>query len=244
MLICIDANGNRIQARYSHGPADYLCPECNERLMLKAGRVKVPHFAHFSESGCRYGEGESVLHRQMKTEVGDLFERFNPQFEVRFGVDRRADIVIARTVIECQVSPITIEEWNNRTWSYNDQGYSVLWIWDIGRFSLSNPYPDIRQTERRIPAEIRYAHQMGYGRVYVLDRSKHLYSCHLFPAFERYSEWYSVDMGDYMSSSYTPRTLKCPGFHAVRPHVNPYRGPEGHLLVQLNDGIWWKEKAA
>jgi len=47
----------------------YICPDCNQKVMLKKGKIKKPHFAHFkSTNKCNYYEhvGESQLHKYAK----------------------------------------------------------------------------------------------------------------------------------------------------------------------------------
>lgn len=51
-------------------PGDlYRCPGCGSLLALKAGKIKVKHFAHRGGSGC---SGESALHAAAKRRVFDL----------------------------------------------------------------------------------------------------------------------------------------------------------------------------
>lgn len=45
---------------------DYTCPGCGHKLVLRAGSVKVRHFAHASDGACSY---ESLLHKTAKALV-------------------------------------------------------------------------------------------------------------------------------------------------------------------------------
>lgn len=59
------------------GPvAEYRCLDCGERLKLRRGDVRAPHFSHLSESGC---SGEGVIHHAAKLELARaLTERERP----------------------------------------------------------------------------------------------------------------------------------------------------------------------
>lgn len=244
MLIAATSTGDRIYAGDAQRTDSCQCPECARPVILKAGQVKIAHFAHVPGSVCRYGEGESVRHREMKVQIVNLFSRFDPQLEVRFGIDRRADVVARDVVIECQASAISVEEWNERTRFYNRAGFAVLWVWDEGRIGGCEPRPDGKPThERRIPAEIRKAHQFTYGRVYVLDQFGDLWSCHLHDADTRYSEWYD-EWGEYHDSAYQPKTLRRPGFFETPLQLLTGHGPMGHNLGFLGDRDWWNRQEA
>jgi hypothetical protein len=56
---------------------EYICPDtdCRRNVMLKKGKIKIPHFAHYSESGCsHYNEGESSAHKFCKTIIRNILE--------------------------------------------------------------------------------------------------------------------------------------------------------------------------
>lgn len=55
---------------------EYRCLDCGERLKLRRGDVRAPHFSHLNESGC---SGEGVIHHAAKLElVRALTERERP----------------------------------------------------------------------------------------------------------------------------------------------------------------------
>jgi len=71
MLSAYDSNNGAVLAREAHrddGP--YHCPQCEEELILKQGRVTLAHFAHFPRSDCTYAsEPESAEHLSAKLEI-------------------------------------------------------------------------------------------------------------------------------------------------------------------------------
>jgi hypothetical protein len=197
-------------------------------VMLKRGRLVTAHFAHYPESSCGLAAGESLRHIAMKAIIGKLFARERPEYEVPFKPNRRADIVLSgHIIVECQASAISIDEWDSRTFDYNELGYALLWIWDKRRLREQLTVAD----EYRIPAEIRYCHRQAYGRIYVLDGDE-LLACHLGEAEPRYN--------DFMGTSRIPYTLRIPEFVSPGMRLTRYRGVDGESLVHLDEGIFWK----
>ena len=56
---------------------EYFCIECNEQVMLKEGKIKTRHFAHYPGSTCTFFErkGESMMHLTMKEIVKEFLEK-------------------------------------------------------------------------------------------------------------------------------------------------------------------------
>jgi len=56
---------------------EYFCIECNEQVMLKEGKIKTRHFAHYPGSTCTFFErkGESMMHLKMKEIVKEFLEK-------------------------------------------------------------------------------------------------------------------------------------------------------------------------
>jgi competence CoiA-like predicted nuclease len=128
---------------------NYFCPECGSKLIFKNGAIKIPHFAHSSDTDCMYYhylKGESETHQKYKINLyswlvkqTDIMKKVYLEYKA---IDNRiADIYIEteskKYVIEIQCSPITIEEFINRTQDYNKNNIPVLWLWDM---SLLNTY--------------------------------------------------------------------------------------------------------
>ena len=197
--------------------------------------IVVPHFAHRPDSSCSFSTGESMRHLEMKSQIGKLFEKTplfpSVSYEVPFGLARRADVVLPdNIVVECQVSPISIEEIIARTLGYNEHDHAVLWVFDQERI------PDDTDTRRghrevRIPAEIRFIHQAAYGHLYTLTADGCLMACHLDRAGSRHTEY----------GSYTPKTLRWVSYHRSG-NVPITFGASLHRLrlAKMSEGVWWK----
>lgn len=231
MFVALDKFGQRVHAWEANRVEQCVCPECDVGVVLKQGRIVVPHFAHRPNSGCVYGKGESERHHEMKWQIGSLFSGQHVAYEVRFTPEHRADVVVGGWVVECQSSPLAVTEWEARTRFYNRQGKAMLWVWDEGRFQA------VGIDEYRIPVEIRECHRMNYGTVYALGFDGELCAAH-FSRVVRTS-YYEYEGVDY------DRTLKTIKYiDSVR--IDPSRGfensgPKGHRFANFVRGGWWKK---
>jgi len=137
MLTSIRKSDNvKVRARYSNRiEKPFLCPECLGEVILKKGRIRIPHFAHKPPFDCKYGVGEKEIHRKAKEEI---FEELNKSkivsfCDLEYRLDRvRPDIYFElnniKIAIEIQISNFTLNEIMNRTWKYFNQGVYVLWL--------------------------------------------------------------------------------------------------------------------
>lgn len=214
------------------------CPECDASLVYKRGRIVTAHFAHHSRSGCSLSEGESIRHLQMKAQMKKLLAPVTRvELEWSCAPGRRADIFLPDMdlVVECQASPISLDEWESRMTDYAQIGLDVVWVWDICRlygkktltcfppaydpdawarehlffFKTYGYMPEQpAEPEYRVPAEIRFCFdQLHIGHVLALDHLGSLRACLLLPAPTRYSEWYDED-GEHQEREHTPVTLR------------------------------------
>ncbi|AQQ53910.1 competence protein CoiA [Planococcus lenghuensis] len=111
----------------------FFCPLCNEKLLLKIGSVKIPHFAHQHHSLCAsLSEPESPKHLSGKHQLHSFFtsRKFSCQLEVYIQpIAQRADLLISDTyAVEYQCSPIPAEEVERRTAGYRKAGFTPCWI--------------------------------------------------------------------------------------------------------------------
>ena len=151
----------------------FRCPECQEEVILKKGYVNSHHFAHYPESSCTYGTGESEYHRQTKYEIYEAL-RLHGNGVSHLKVERhlgdvRPDVSFCwqgkyEVAIELQISPISPDEIIRRTCSYTAKRIWVLWITPYQRnLSGLTPY--------RTSVWERYLHTLYFGkRYYWLER--------------------------------------------------------------------------
>ena len=94
-----------------------FCPACSGEVRFKNGRVMRPHFAHISLENCSsYAENESAEHLNLKAGLYSWGKQI-------------ADLLIDdRIALEIQCSPLSQERLEERTLSYRQHGYPVLWL--------------------------------------------------------------------------------------------------------------------
>lgn len=239
MLTANNSEGQRIEAKTANRHSVFYCPLCRCQVMLKQGAVKCAHFAHHPDSLCALSTGESARHREMKFQISSLFKDCTLERDDIVN-GRRADVLTGRLVIECQISSISIGEWEQRTADYNRAGYSVLWVWDLARVAGAgeNDLDGIDPTsEYRVKEEVRHAHKLCYGRLYVLDRKGQLAGCHLASAGPRYNE----SGPDWPDTIRYPKTLKHLRTKKISKYEwRPMSGSSGLRVAELGEGVWWK----
>tara|TARA_B100000900_G_C20574384_1_gene714706 strand:- start:929 stop:1858 length:930 start_codon:yes stop_codon:yes gene_type:complete len=61
---------------HAHKNCKYCCPECNDDVIFRNGKIKIPHFAHNKKSNCSYYTTpcESEIHKGGKKLLKKLFE--------------------------------------------------------------------------------------------------------------------------------------------------------------------------
>ncbi|MEK4228493.1 competence protein CoiA [Solibacillus sp. FSL H8-0538] len=115
----------------------FYCPQCKERLLLKIGKIKVPHFAHLKNSACEstFSEGESITHLLGKQQFHTFFQhlKFNVVLEPYLTkLQQRPDLLVTTTqrsfAIEFQCSRIAAEQFAERTQGYVEHGIVPIWI--------------------------------------------------------------------------------------------------------------------
>ena len=109
-----------------------FCPACSGAVRFKKGRVMRPHFAHISLENCSfYTENESAEHLNLKAGLYSWgkqsqevqVEAFLPE------IRQIADLLLdGRIALEVQCSPLSQERLEERTLSYRQHGYQVLWL--------------------------------------------------------------------------------------------------------------------
>lgn len=136
MEIALDKNGKRIDAwelNANDRVEEYFCPICHKPVILRAGEIKINHFAH------RAGECEDDWHYDMSEwhfRMQSYFPVNTREIVIKTGrKTHRADILIEekKTVIEFQHSPLTAEEFEDRNSFFMRQGYRIAWVFDISR---------------------------------------------------------------------------------------------------------------
>lgn len=114
----------------------FYCPVCKNKLIIKAGPMVIPHFAHSSLHDCpNRSSGEGIYHERGKL---DLFswltsQGYNVKLEYYLSsIKQRADLLInvgnKQVAIEYQCATIPLKEILKRTKGYQSAGIIPIWI--------------------------------------------------------------------------------------------------------------------
>ena len=111
----------------------WYCPSCQEVVIIKNGNVMCSHFAHKQKSDCSsFSENESKEHLLGKKLIAENCKKFGIPYELEAflpDLKQRPDILVAnKYAIEFQCSPLSILRFKERTATYQDNGYQVIWI--------------------------------------------------------------------------------------------------------------------
>jgi hypothetical protein len=129
VLIAINLNNQRVAADSATPQDTYRCPFCKNPVILKAGSIKIHHFAHALLLDCKKDDSEmSEWHIEWQKSFG------LENAEVILNVGKYtyiADINLKNVVVEFQHSPITYKEAKKRTVFYTQDRRKLFWIFDF-----------------------------------------------------------------------------------------------------------------
>lgn len=160
-----------IEARQATTARTYSCVTCGKPVLLKAGRVRIPHFAHLARSECPGSSPESQEHLEAKLAIYDAL-RADPratgvEIEKYLGISR-PDIYFevpgARVAVEVQRSDTDVAAVMERTERYAKMNMAVLWV--------------LVSVPEKLKAWQKWLHVAGRGRVYVWEQGQFLRPVH------------------------------------------------------------------
>lgn len=118
----------------------YFCPICESVVQIKNGRVKIPHFAHYSRSDCSFGTtGETQEHLSLKEMFATWCESEGLAYELEKylpEINQRPDLLIGKVAVEFQCSSLPLSRLIERSKTYRESGYQPVWI--CGKKIFSN----------------------------------------------------------------------------------------------------------
>lgn len=203
----------------------FVCPRCQETLVLKKGPIRVHHFAHKPTLYCAFGRPETEAHVKAKQSIYDaLVERIDVsdlEMERDFGVSV-ADVYFkvdrVKVAVEIQQSAIGVNDIHQRTINYRHLGIYVLWAGMIDNV-LSETYQP-RAWER-------WLHTLYFGRVYYWMEGEAFMPIHYDPVenWVEQREWYGED-GDLKIAG---------GYYKLPPPHNRFHNP-CNALVSVGPG--------
>lgn len=88
MFVALNSEKERVVGFDAIKGEEYHCQQCHQKVMLKKGEIKTPHFAHYPDMPpCVWWEPETMEHLLMKKRVMNLLKKNNDvafaQFEYR-----------------------------------------------------------------------------------------------------------------------------------------------------------------
>lgn len=215
----------------------FICPQCNEEVILKTGRLRVNHFAHVNPISGKFAQGESETHRRCKLEIFLALRNMPgvenvalelPLEEVR--PDVSATINGVPVAIEVQISSLSVETITRRTIDYHRRGIDVLWLlqWTS---ALDGPRYTPKMWEKWI-------HAAYYGRVYYWTEGLTVVDYHFDPTLKSISKmtWYSKTGKKMTAGGYTQK---------LKRYRTAVRGKRLNLVSDFGpkQRYWWQGKA-
>ncbi len=143
-------NGSIVIAGESTKGNNYKCKFCDSEMILKAGKIKIHHFAHIVINDCKT-KPETIEHLKMKLLVAKLT---GGELEVKIG-NTIYDVKSGQRVFECQCSPIPIEEMEQRQDNAHRFGLDLTWIFGSEKYYKIDKYRSylIRLTAAELEAK-------------------------------------------------------------------------------------------
>jgi len=202
--------------------AAHFCRGCGDPVILKSGRVRVPHFAHQPNASCAHGAKISTEHLMAQQLIAKALRERGVEVELEFPVpslvgDRRADVMAwppsdptKRIAIEVQNSDLTVEVIDARTRSYQVETIAPLWLrlYDFGRWE------DAERIESRNTIWIKrhyarswehWIHNQLGGQIWFIDAKTFLLWKGVFVPAYSYVEstsWYSPSGDEESAGGY------------------------------------------
>ena len=167
-MITANLYGKRIFANdVEDRSLNFLCPFCNDKMILVKGDIKIDHFRHYSKKDCE-SEPETAEHLNGKKYLYNFFsKKYETELEPKM-TGFKPDIFVKMNgfniAVEYQCSPLSMEEFLFRTKRYRENKIYVLWIFGTNNFlkEVNNGIYRIRDIEKK-------AHELYFGRVYYLN---------------------------------------------------------------------------
>lgn len=168
MQLCAFDSQNEItfahQAIKQH---DYYCIECHEKVRVRRGLQRQPHFYHIKPNYICRMHGKGAVHLMLQQFIQT---RFFPSayLEYRFPeINRIADLVFLpkKLVFEIQCASITPEEIMGRNNDYSSIGYQVIWILHDQRYNQSK-VSSAEYILRGVPHYYSNLNKHGQGIIY------------------------------------------------------------------------------
>lgn len=120
----------------------FYCPTCYEKVLIKAGKVIIPHFAHQFNQKCPSREGgEGSYHEKGKYLLFEWLKSQGLDVQLEYyikEIKQQPDLLLTLNqkyiAIEYQCARVPIEEIESRNRGYQRLGIIPIWILGANRF--------------------------------------------------------------------------------------------------------------
>lgn len=156
------------------------CPHCGTPLVLKAGPVRVHHFAHVNLNACAGSEPETESHRAGKLVLYEHFRAGALDAAMEYSLPesgQRADVYVrtaeARYALEFQQANNSAEQWAERHTHYRQAGLADVWFLGQVRYqpATGEPVRSISPYDPRpVPRHV-YSASAGAFKVREMERA-------------------------------------------------------------------------
>ncbi|OMP67094.1 competence protein CoiA [Domibacillus epiphyticus] len=150
----------------------YFCPQCGRPVVIKAGDVNIPHFAHEANSSCdSFSEPESPRHLSGKLDLFNwIASTRDAEMEARLpDRSQRPDILTGTIAVEYQCSAITSSLFRSRTERYNNRLLTPFWLYGGPPIEKKGRYIKLTPFQRLF---LRYHSQLGFYFITYYPESK------------------------------------------------------------------------
>ncbi|MGM0844320.1 MAG: competence protein CoiA family protein [Bacillota bacterium] len=151
----------------------FFCPECHSRVIIKAGEIKIPHFAHRTGIGCEgshepetsfHLRGKKLLFHHFSSIISSVaLEQYLP------AIKQRPDVYISmnekKYAVEYQCAVIGSEDFLTRTKGYQYAEIEPVWI--LGSRIQTKGAGDRISLTHSQQQFIRYSPHAGYWLAYL-----------------------------------------------------------------------------
>lgn len=133
MYIALDKEQKGISINDAVQGDTFFCPVCLEKMFVKAGAERARHFSHYPNCDCNDSWNRQYDMSDWHCKWQNQFPTENQEIVVQCDdIRHRADVIIDRTVVEFQHSPISSGKFNDRNVFYQSNiGYKIVWLYDM-----------------------------------------------------------------------------------------------------------------
>lgn len=137
-LYALDQLNQPVLAGQASKHQDYICSECRERVRVRGGMHRQPHFYHLEPNRHCHLSGKTMPHLQTQWAIYQALPEGECQLEFRLPeINRIADVAwhSQRIIFEVQCSLISAEEILKRNADYRSLNWEVVWILHDKRYN-------------------------------------------------------------------------------------------------------------